>query len=441
MATIPSTIVAKKFTKELVPFERYNWLYHLHFVQNDYDGCIEQMNRLQVESEYCIFLKGLIKLRQGDAKSALQQFNLLKSINNTTYIKSIARCLLILGKHQNVCDIIKEAGLKIAQHDWELWTLYGYALLYMGSTLQAKEAFQNALQNTCQVEPFIALAKCQIAEKDYKSAIFVLRRATEISPNDLHLATKLGILLYTTGIVSKGIEKIYEADGQTNTPDLALTIAMGTILQEIKQDIDGAFQRYRQSNVFECPILWNNLGICFASKSKYVAAITCLKRAFFLHPLDWRINYNLGLINLKLKQYASSFQFFKNTVAFCTVPNPNLLTLLAICLEFLNDIPNSMQAHQAACKSIETTGAISLINYAVFLSTNDYESNREKIIEIMMEFEKCWLKRKNNSSEFDDNIMKTATALATQLNISTHLSWLKPKELPPPSSSSSSLQN
>ena len=100
-----------------------------------------------------------------------------------------------------------------------------------------------------------------------------------------------------------------------------------------------------------------------------------------------------------------------------------------------------MQAHQAACKSIETTGAISLINYAVFLSTNDYESNREKIIEIMMEFEKCWLKRKNNSSEFDDNIMKTATALATQLNISTHLSWLKPKELPPPSSSSSSLQN
>ena len=43
-----------------------------------------------------------------------------------------------------------------------------------------------------------------------------------------------------------------------------------------------------------------------------------------------------------------------------------------------------MQAHQAACKSIETTGAISLINYAVFLSTNDYESNREKIIEIMM---------------------------------------------------------
>lgn len=240
----------------------------------------------------------------------------------------------------------------------------------------------------------------------------------------MNLATKLGVLLYTTGIVNKGIEKIYEADSQTDMPDLALTIAMGTILQEVKQDVDGAFQRYRQSEIFECPILWNNLGICFASKNKFVATITCLKRALFLNPLDWRINYNLGLINLKLKQYASSFQFFKNSVAFCTIPNPNLLTLLGICLEFLNDIPNALQAHQTASKSTDVIGAVALINYAVFLYNNNYESNREKIIEIMMEFEKCWLKRKNNN-EFDENIMKTATALAVQMNLSTHLSWMK----------------
>lgn len=85
-----------------------------------------------------------------------------------------------------------------------------------------------------------------------------------------------------------------------------------------------------------------------------------------------------------------------------------------------------MQAHETACKSGENTtpSAISLINYAVFLFNNNYESNREKIIEIMMEFEKCWLKRKNGN-EFDENIMNTATALAEQLNLNTHLSWLK----------------
>lgn len=168
-----------KFSKELLPFERYNWLYHIHFVRNDFEACVEEMGRLESESEYCLFLKGLIRLREGSAKSALQQFNQLKSINNTTYIKAIARCLLILGKHQSVCDIIKEVGLKVAHNDWQLWTLYGYALLFLGNTQQAKEAFQSALQNTSQVEPFIALAKCQIAEMDFKSAIFVLRRATE----------------------------------------------------------------------------------------------------------------------------------------------------------------------------------------------------------------------------------------------------------------------
>lgn len=177
--TGPGPQGVRPFAKELLPFERYNWLYHIHFVRNDFTTCTEEMDRLQVESEYCLYLKGLIKLRQGNAKSALQQFNLLKSVNNTTYIKAIARCLLILGKHQNVCDIVKEIGLKVAHTDWQLWTLYGYALLFNGATIQAKEAFQSALQNTSQVEPFIALAKCQIAESDFKSAIFVLRRATE----------------------------------------------------------------------------------------------------------------------------------------------------------------------------------------------------------------------------------------------------------------------
>lgn len=169
----------KAHGKEILPMERYNWLYHAHFVCNDFEDCIVRMDHLNVESEYCLYLKGLIRLRQGDPKSALQQFNQLKSINNTTYIKAIAQCLLILGKHQNVCDIIKEVGLKVTNNDWQLWTLYGHSLLFMGATAQAKDAFQSALTNCSQVEPFIALAKCHINEYDYKSAIFVLRRAIE----------------------------------------------------------------------------------------------------------------------------------------------------------------------------------------------------------------------------------------------------------------------
>lgn len=252
-----------------------------------------------------------------------------------------------------------------------------------------------------------------------------------ISPNDIQLATKLGVLLYTTGIMAKGIEKILEADGQTSNADLSLTMAIGTILQEVKGDADGALQRYRQVEVFECPSLWNNIGLCLASKNKFVAAITCLKKAFFLHPIDWRTNYNLGLINLKLKQYASAFQYFKNAVAYSNLTNPNLLTLLAICLEYLNDLPNALQAHQTACKATaDSPSAIVLVNHALFLSSNEHtsiasEGHRDRIVELLMEFEKAWLKRKEKVNDFDENVMRLATALAEQYNLSGHLSWVK----------------
>ena len=71
---------------------------------------------------------------------------------------------------------------------------------------------------------------------------------------------------------------------------------------------------------------------------------------------------------------------------------------------------------------------IALLNYAVFLFNNDHEANRDKIVELLMEFEKCWLKRKNNSNEFDENIMKTASILAMHLNLAGHLSWMKQAE-------------
>lgn len=105
-------------------------------------------------------------------------------------------------------------------------------------------------------------------------------------------------------------------------------------------------------------------------------------------------------------------------------------TYVAICLEFLNDPFNSQQAHQTACKVKESSASsssntIALINYAVFLYNSDHEENKDRIIELLMEFEKCWLKRKSNSSEFDDNIMKTATMLAAYLNLAGHLAWMK----------------
>jgi len=129
-------------------------------------------------------------------------------------------------------------------------------------------------------------------------------------------------------MTAKGVEKILQIQNQTNVSDLSVAIAVGAVLQDVKMDIDGALYRYKSTNVFESPALWNNIGLCFVVKKKFVAAVSCFKRALYLNPIDWRINYNLGLLNLQLRQYASGFHFLKNAAANCGGNNPNILALL-----------------------------------------------------------------------------------------------------------------
>ena len=43
-------------------------------------------------------------------------------------------------------------------------------------------------------------------------------------------------------------------------------------------------------------------------------AISCLKRANYLAPFDWKILMNLGLVHLTMQQYASAFHFISAAI-------------------------------------------------------------------------------------------------------------------------------
>lgn len=158
-------------------------------------------------------------------------------------------------------------------------------------------------------------------------------------------------------------------------------------------DFDVAMNKYRVAAcvVPESPPLWNNIGMCFFGKKKYVAvrnssfffnvevilfphhlftfpmwffshklsnswrvllswstlqrsapsfmesciikfstsqccqpltppsslipqAFSCLKRAHYLSPFDWKVLYNLGLVHLTMQQYASAFHFLSAAI-------------------------------------------------------------------------------------------------------------------------------
>lgn len=246
-------------------------------------------------------------------------------------------------------------------------------------------------------------------------------------PEDINVSIRLGTLLIANGMVAKGNEKLLQLQHLSTTTqgNLALSLAAGAVIQESRQDIDGALYRYKMANTFESPALWNNIGLCFATRKKVVGAMSCLKRAHYLNPLDWRISYNLGLLHMQMKQFASAFHFLKSS-ASASIGAPHVVSFLAACLESLDDPANARQAHITATKAaLMVHFPNPVLNFAVFLYNQDNEGNREQIIDLLMEFEKCWVKRRESNGEFDIEVMRLATRLAAKMGVAHHMAWIK----------------
>ena len=103
-------------------------------------------------------------------------------------------------------------------------------------------------------------------------------------------------------------------DSQTPRGNFLCGESLNKISAQASHEWDAALAKYKTASGVtpESPHLWNNIGMCFFGKKKYVAAIACLKRANYLAPFDWKILYNLGLVHLTLQQFASG----KNEVLF-----------------------------------------------------------------------------------------------------------------------------
>jgi Bardet-Biedl syndrome 4 protein len=141
----------------------------------------------------------------------------------------------------------------------------------------------------------------------------------------------------------------YLGNALTHDPKNAKTIlAAGSIIQD-HSDMDVALIKYRVAAVHtpNSAQLWNNIGMCFFGKNKYVAAIACLKRALYLDPFEWIISYNLGLVHLNTGQYASAFHFFSASINL--KPDfPSSYMYLAITLSRLDDFANACSAYEKA---------------------------------------------------------------------------------------------
>ncbi|KAA0192276.1 hypothetical protein HAZT_HAZT010886 [Hyalella azteca] len=395
-----------KKAPELGSVDRRNWLVHLHYVRCEYDDCLRLTKELLAETrgmcEYANYVQALILRHQGKIHESLELFQLCNVLNpkSVQNLKQMARSLFLLGRHSRAIEAYKQAGNNSEKPDWEINYNLGICYQRTGQLEAAKQELQQALQLHRHHEVFKALASVYLQQSDVTAAVSTYRAAIEQFPENSDLHSSLGRLLLQTGRSQQAFEQLGAAltFNPNHSPSL---LAIGAMMQS-HQDYDVALSKYRiaAQTIPESPALWNNIAMCFFGKKKYVAAISCLKRANYLAPFEWRVLYNLGLVHLTMQQTTSAFHFLSAAVNLKPTKG-QIFMLLAVTLSQLEDESNARLAYKQAV-TLETKDPSVCLNFATFLVR---QGDRAEALKMFSQFEARVVKLRQNT-ELDSQVNK-----------------------------------
>lgn len=182
--------------------------------------------------------------------------------------------------------------------DWEVYFYKGLSFRYMREFDDSIASFTKA--NTLHVNEntFLELGKVYQLVNNFQKALEIYAEGLNTYPENSELLTTIGLLYIRLGQNNQAFQFLGNSlsyDQKNNKTILAL----GSIIQD-KMDHDAALLKYRIAAVHnpDSSEMWNNIGMCFYGKQKYVASIACLKKALYLDPYQWIAAFNLGLVHL-----------------------------------------------------------------------------------------------------------------------------------------------
>jgi Bardet-Biedl syndrome 4 protein len=396
-----------------------NWQIYSLYARGEHDDCLKvietQLNDCRGQAEYPLYVKGLILRERGQVQDSLQLFQAATVINptNMANLKQVARSLYLLGKHSVAISVYDETEKATGKsNDWEIWHNKGLCYMYLKRYTDAIKSFERANQLQRHDTTFMQLARVHTLIKQFEKAIEVYLEALEFSPENPELLTAVGLLFLRLGKNFKAFE--YLGNSLTHDPVNPKTIlAAGSIIQD-HGDFEVALTKYRIS-ALKTPNsaeLWNNVGICFFDKEKYVAAIACLKRAVFLDPFAWLISYNLGLVHLNTGQYASSYHYLSASINLNPKFAPAFMCL-GIALARMKDPGNAMQSYEKAI-ALDADDYMTHLNFAVTLANCGERDRSRKHLDL---YKKLLGKLDEDAlGNVDDDVTRMAKHLERQLN-------------------------
>uniref|UniRef100_A0A1B0FKH8 Uncharacterized protein n=1 Tax=Glossina morsitans morsitans TaxID=37546 RepID=A0A1B0FKH8_GLOMM len=322
-----------------------DWLLHIYYSRRDFKRCKRLIDRelyKHLNAEYLYFVKGLIDREEGnniEALRYLQKALELNSKNIETY-KEIGKTLFMMGRYNQSLDTFREAEDLSTRVDHEIFHFIGELLLRSSASRnqvemalkeqqEAKLYFQKAIQTGKKLESFQRLAEIHRKEKDYSKAIEVLESCLLLSPENTEVLTEIGVLYLKMNETQKAFDRLLEVI-QFDKKCLRGLMAFGAILQ----------------------------------------AISSLRKAIWLSPLNYNSLYNLSLIYISAQQYASAFHTLAAAINL-RQDNAECFMLLGVCLRKLEDFDNAYVAFERAAAMLSSSPLIYL-NCALFC----YETGR-----------------------------------------------------------------
>lgn len=182
--------------------------------------------------------------------------------------------------------------------------------------------------------------------------------------------------------------------------------------------------------------LWNNLGVCYLIKRRFIASLSCLTKASQLNAFDWRINYNLALACIHIGLYTkalTSLLAAKNI--YIAQQNHNLRlaskdkrnfkvdpiinTLMAICFNRLNENNEARTLYIEAIRPQKSIPIISLINYLIFL--HNFGQNEKQYVKLKLhlldQLEQFWLQRNQNDCQLNNSLLEVARIIGDETSL------------------------
>jgi len=287
-----------------------------------------------------------------------------------------------MGKHAKAIEVFQEAREISEEEDRDIWHYIGLCHLSTEKYTVAIECFERANAIRPMDETYAKIGEAYRSISDKSSEIETYLEALDVSPSNPKLLTELGLSYLRDNQMTEAFEYLGNALAHDRS-NVRAALAVGSVLQD-HEDVDVALSKYRRALMMapNSSQLWNNVGMCYYTKHRYVAAIVCLKRAYYLDPFAWIVSYNLGLCYLQTGQHASAFRYLKATIQL----NDKIASAFAhlgVALGRLGDFENASRAFDRAVK-LDPDDSVIWLNFSIVCLRGNLKSRAHEAFDAFM---------------------------------------------------------